>query len=169
VTESTTGAVYLIGPASVGKSYLADHVASRVGVTVRDMDQELFQDPGTSGGPLRDWSVVDEWLASCDGDRVIVPVSTKVQDSFPTELAGFLAERADRVVLVIDDAWLAFVRNVEAGHRVVTAFADYHRREYRDRAQLYDTAGRKVDYRAVKMDGAPTFLEQIVREVLAPA
>jgi nicotinamide riboside kinase len=160
------GAVYLIGPSSVGKSYLAEQVGSSVGVPVRDMSKELSTD-GRDGERIRDWDIVAAWLEQADGDRSIVPVDARIQDWFSDELTTFLTGRSDRVVVVTDDAWLAFVRDVEAGNRAIGQFASYFRSQYREREGLYGTAGHRVDYRAVKKTGAPAALEGIVRELLA--
>ncbi len=160
------GAVYLIGPSSVGKSYLAEHVAPNVGVPVRDMSKELSIGSG-NGERVRDWTVVAEWLELADGERSIVPVDARIQDSFTDQLTGFLGERSDRVVLVTDDAWLAFVRDVEAGNRGIGQFASYFHSQYRERESLYGTAAQRVDYRKVKREGAPAALEEIVRGLFA--
>ena len=67
--------VYLIGPSSVGKSYLAEAVALELGVKSRDSDHEL-KEPG-----LREWSKVRAWLDGLDGTAVIVDIGAGTQDA----------------------------------------------------------------------------------------
>ena len=69
-------------------------------------------------------------------------------------LTAYLAERADRVILVTDDPERAFERNVVAGLRRPGDLAGYLEVECRQRQTLYGVARHVVDYRAVDLRAA---------------
>ena len=152
--------VYLIGPSSVGKSYLAGAVALELDVESRDSDHEL-KEPG-----LRDWSKVRAWLDALDGLAVIVDIGAGTQGSCGPELTVYLGGRRDRVILVIDDPHAAFGRNVREGHRTESEWENYRELEIERRAELYSVASVVIDFRAINRRLAPTALASVARRLI---
>jgi len=152
--------VYLIGPSSVGKSYLAEAVALELGVESRDSDHELNE------VGLRDWSKVRAWLDALDGLAAIVDIGAGTQDSCGRELNVYLGQRRDRVILVVDDPHAAFGRNVREGHRTLSEWENYRLVEIERRADLYAVASVVIDFRTINRRLAPAALASVARRLI---
>ncbi len=150
------GLIFVIGPSSVGKSHLCAKAAAELRLPHHDLDAELG-DPG-----LRTWSLVQGWLDAVTAPA-LVDVGAGTQHSCGEPLTAYLAERADRVILVTDDPERAFERNVVAGHRRLDDLDRYLEVEFRQRQALYGVAPHVVDYKMVGLDDALTLFVTLVR------
>ncbi len=100
-------------------------------------------------------------------ELVLIDIGAGAQADAVPDLGRYLAERANRTVLVIPsphEAWLRNEENHVAGH--ARTFEDYMRDEFWSRAQLYAVAGRALDVSNMSAEVAGRQFLDMAREII---